>query len=277
MSVACFPSPSRAHNAARQGQVHDLVQQLALLLLLPDLRDQRVLHVDDDVVGLGHRAVEVHPTAQGAHFAVAAHELALGDEYRRGVLAEVLRVDHVVVALRQDALEELVERLLVLLAHLRLDLLLLGDEVVDGVAVHTREAGVLDLGLQQVDEVAVELAVHQQDVVALVLRGLDPAVLLGGLGGVEVDHVLILVGLVRLDGRAVVLQAEVLAFGVLEEGELEGALAELLVGEHAVLDEELDVVPLLLELLALLLEDLLQAVRCSLKISSRRSATFLVM
>ena len=49
---------------------------------------------------------------------------------------------------------------------------------------------------QQVDIVGVQLAVHQKHIVALVLGRLDEGVLLVGVGGVKVNDLLVLVGLV---------------------------------------------------------------------------------
>ena len=52
----------------------------------------------------------------------------------------------------------------------------------------------------------IQLAVHQENIVALVLGRLDESVLLVGVGGVEIDDLLILVGLVLGDRLAVVLK-----------------------------------------------------------------------
>ena len=66
--------------------------------------------------------------------------------------------------------------------------------------------------------------------------------------------------MVVLDEGLVLLEGEVLALNVLEERELLGAIVKLLLRQHAVVDEELQVVPLLLVVLAVVLEGLLQAV-----------------
>ncbi len=106
----------------------------------------------------------------------------------------------------------------------------------------------------------IQLAVHQKHIVALVLGRLDESVLLVGVGGVEVNDLLVLVCLVLCDRLAVVLKREVLPVRVLEQGELHSLLAELLVGEHSIFNEQLEVVPLLLPGVPLVLEDLLQPV-----------------
>ena len=106
----------------------------------------------------------------------------------------------------------------------------------------------------------VKLAVHQKHIIPFVLRRLDESVLLVSVGCIEVNDLLVLVGLVVSHGLAVVLKGEILAVGVLQEGKLQRPLAELLVGEHAIFNEQLEVVPLLLPRLALVLEYLLQSV-----------------
>ena len=103
-------------------------------------------------------------------------------------------------------------------------------------------------------------AVHQQHIVALLLRLGDIGVLLLGVVGIEVDDVLVLVGLQGLDFIAVVVQTEELSLGVFQQSELQCTFTELLVGQHAVLHKNLDVVPLVLKVLAVVLEHLFQLV-----------------
>ena len=81
----------------------------------------------------------------------------------------------------------------------------------------------------------IKLAVQKEHVVALVLCGLDEAVLGLGVGSIEIDQLAVLVLLLCLYGLAVVLDAEVLAVGILEQAELHRPVAELLVAEHTVL------------------------------------------
>ena len=106
----------------------------------------------------------------------------------------------------------------------------------------------------------IQLAVHQQHVVAEFLGGFYLGVLCFGIGCIERNYLLVLVGLFCLDALAVILETEILSVGVLQQGKVHRSLAELLVGEHAVFYEELEVIPFLLELLALLLEYFFQAV-----------------
>ena len=93
----------------------------------------------------------------------------------------------------------------------------------------------------------VEFAVLQEDIVALGLCALYIGVVGVRVLGVKDDEIAVLVGLCVLDLGLVLIEGEVLAVEVFEECETDGALVELLVGEHTELDEHLDVVPLLLE------------------------------
>ena len=106
----------------------------------------------------------------------------------------------------------------------------------------------------------IELSLHLQYAVAFIFSGLDIAVLLVLIGGIEVDQVAVLIGLRILDQVLVLLEGEILTLDVLQQGELSRTVVELLVGQHTILDKELQAVPLLLELRTVVLEDLLQAV-----------------
>ena len=158
------------------------------------------------------------------------------------------------------ALEDGCEQLLLRLGERHLHALLLLDQLVDHVAVHAHEAFVLVLRLVPVDIVVVELAVHPQHVVTLAFGRLEEGVLLLGIVHVEEHHLLVLVGLRLLHLFRVLLRGEVLALDVFPEHEVRGLLGELLVGQDAVLDEDLQVVPLRLVIGAQGVEQLLQPV-----------------
>ena len=221
-----------------------------------------MIGVEYEVVALGHLAVERHAGLHGRHLTHAAHELALGQHDRVGRRAERLESDHKVglAHLRQPAAEDLLQRLTLIVGEAHRGGVGLEDKAVDRVAIHADEARLLDLLLQLSDGVDVELSVHDEDVVAAILGRLDVAVLLVRVGGVEVDDAAFLIGLLGGDQLAILLEGVIGAVDVLEQGKLRGAVVELLVAEHAVLDEELQAVPLLFEGLAVVLEDLLQAI-----------------
>ena len=107
---------------------------------------------------------------------------------------------------------------------------------------------------------AVKLAVHQKHVISPILSCLDEGVLCIHICSIKEYHLTILVSLSSRYSCLIILNAEILAFRALEEGELHCTLAELLVRKHTELDEELKIVPLLLKLLALISEDFVKTV-----------------
>ena len=102
---------------------------------------------------------------------------------------------------------------------------------------------------------AVKLAVHKQNIISLVFGSIYKEILFLGISSIQEYQFLVLVGLRRLDSFTVIIYAEILSVSILEKRELHSPLAEFLITEHSVLDEELDIVPFLLVLLSLLLKD----------------------
>ena len=107
---------------------------------------------------------------------------------------------------------------------------------------------------------AVKLAVHLQDVVALRPCGLDERILAYGIVDVEYYQIAVLVGLLLTDGLGKLFAGKILAVDRLPEHESLRLLGELLVGQYAVLDEYFQIVPLLLVVGTHRREELLQAV-----------------
>lgn len=107
---------------------------------------------------------------------------------------------------------------------------------------------------------ASSLAVEQQHAVAFVLRSLDIRILFLLVVGIEVDEFSVFISLVVFDKRLVLVECEVLTVDILEEGEVLGTVVEVLLREHAVVDEQLEVVPFLLIVLTVVFEGLLQTV-----------------
>ena len=228
---------------------------------IDDLLDERVLGVEHQAVHVRHLAIEAHAGLESCHLLHAAHVFGLGDDHRLVVGRHGGKADHELSFLdgRYLGVEQRLGHFLLLGRELRLVVILLADEVVEHVAVDAHKAHLFLLLFQHPHKGHVELAVHQQHVIALVGSRLDVGILCLLVGSIQADEVALLVGLLALDELAVVLNLEVLAVAVLEQGELEARLTELLVAQHAVLDEDLDVVPLLLELVGLVLGDFLEA------------------
>ena len=216
------------------------------------------------VVRVGHLAVEVHSAtaAHLRHILHAAHELVLGDDYRSCGFAKRLErhVVHGLAALGGVGLEYGLQVFLLFGGNLPLLLLILTDKVIHHIRIDTYELGILELTFEHLHKVAVELAIHHHNVVLMRLCCLDEAVLRLGVVAVDINYLAILVGLLLLNGLAVLLEGVVLAINILKHSKLSGAIVELLVGKHAVLHEELQVGPLLLVGFALVLEEGVQAV-----------------
>ena len=107
---------------------------------------------------------------------------------------------------------------------------------------------------------AIELAIHLKDVVALSLGSLNKGVLTLNIVNIEGDSEAILIGLRLLNLLDILRGGVIFTLDALEEHEVSGLLGELLVGEDAVLDEDFEVVPLLLVVLAHGIKELLKAV-----------------
>lgn len=106
----------------------------------------------------------------------------------------------------------------------------------------------------------VELSVHHQHIVAALGGCVDIVVLGCGVGSIEIYGSSVLVGLRRFDKGFVFVESEEFALGVLEEHKFLGAVGKLFVGKHAILDENLDIVPLGFEVGAVLCENLVETV-----------------
>ena len=134
------------------------------------------------------------------------------------------------------------------------------DELVDHVAVHAHEAGVLVFRLVPIDIVVVELSVHNQHVIAFGLGRFEERIFLYGIVHIEENDRTVLVGLVTFDDLLVLFGGEILALGRLPQHETLCLLGELFVGDNAVFDEDLQIVPFLFVVRTHRREELLQAI-----------------
>ena len=134
------------------------------------------------------------------------------------------------------------------------------DELVDHVAVHAHEAGILVFRLVPIDIVVVELSVHNQHVIAFGLGRFEERIFLYGIVHIEENDRTVLVGLVTFDDLLVLFGGEILALGRLPQHETLCLLGELFVGDNAVFDEDLQIVPFLFVVRTHRREELLQAI-----------------
>ena len=77
---------------------------------------------------------------------------------------------------------------------------------------------------------------------------------------IQKDDIIVLVGLILLNKINILLGCEILALGRFQEHKILSLLGKLLVGEDTILDEHLQVVPLLLIIRTHSVEELLQTV-----------------
>ena len=75
----------------------------------------------------------------------------------------------------------------------------------------------------------IELAIHEEHIITLVLCTLNERVLGLHIGSIKVNHLLVLVGLLCLDSLPVLIETEILAVSILQKSKFHSPLAELLV------------------------------------------------
>ena len=220
--------------------------------------------VEDEVVGVRHLAIEGHSLLMGRHLFHTTHELVLGEEDRQRVGSGCFASDIVfeLVVLRNKRLESFAEAIFLLVGIGILGSIFFADDVLYSVGVDANEAEFVILGflLKLGHGVHVEFAVLEKDIVAFGLCALYIGVVGVRVLCVKDNEVAVLIGLCVLDLGLVLIECEVLAVKVLEESKTDGALVEFLVGKHTELDEHLDVVPFLLEVLAVSFEEFCQFV-----------------
>ena len=225
-----------------------------------------MIKIERHHVAVRHRSIHIHPLLHMRHILHAPHILIL-DHYDRlslGTLIGSSNMDHLlIIALRHPTLEELSQDRLILLGHIDLTdrLLVLTHKILQSVTVDTDEVAVLRLLLQHPDQVHVEGTIEQEYAVALILRCTDIAVLTIRILRVEMDHLLVLIGLVALDQGLVLLECVVLLISVLEEQDTLSPLCKFLIRQHTILHEEIECRPLLLKSGTIRLEELRQLVR----------------
>lgn len=230
---------------------------------VPDAGDEWMLGVDDEVVAVGQFAIEGHAGLKSRHLFHAPHIFVLSDDYGLVARCHCLERDEKLGFLDFRSLRA---------EHSRHDVALqrgevgglavvFADKVVDDVRVDADEGRLPELALEHTDEMAVELSVEDEHVVAAVVGRLDEVILGDRVGGIEIDDVAVFVGLVGFDEYLIFVEGEIFALGVFEKHELHGRLTEFLVGQHTVDDKELDVVPFLLKSGAVGLEEVFET-RC---------------
>ena len=241
---------------AEHGQVIDLLGEhggvfIALgFLQLEDVLHHRALEIDHQGM-LGEHVGHVGTLAHGAgHFLKAAGLLGQQDHAGHAVVLEALH-SHGEASGLEGSLKKLCDLgglQLLLVWTGQFDLAVFFEKVFGEVGVDPLELDVAVLGFQKLDEVAVDQCVEEQHFHPLALEQLD----VGRLGGLIVSVVDLFVVLGR-GPQQVFIEGGVLAVvGGAENDLLLHLVVELVVAEHAVLDEGVDVVPDLAKGLAVL-------------------------
>ena len=113
---------------------------------------------------------------------------------------------------------------------------------------------------QMVDKVCIQLTIHQQHIISLTLGSLDIRVLLFSIRGIQEHHLIIFIRLVSFDQVLVLFIREVFPFRILEQKDTLGSLGEFFIRQHSILDENLQIIPLLLVVFPLIRENIIQTV-----------------
>ena len=186
--------------------------------------------IEHQGVTIGHLGIKTHTGLELTHGLHASHILALGNH--RGLIG-LAQCRHLYVKLhflqsRHLRAEHLCQIVTAVSFHSRLFAVFLHDEAVYGVSVNSCETSLFQLLLQHAHHGRVQLSVHQQDAITLVLGRLDVGILLLHVVGVKVNQVSVLVGLVVLDERLVLFHREMLTLRVLHEREILRPVIEVL-------------------------------------------------
>jgi len=138
--------------------------------------------------------------------------------------------------------------------------LFLADQVLHHIGVYAHKTLAAIFLLQLVHHRRGQDVIQHQHVIPLCAGRLHKGVLLLGMVRIQIDQVLVLVGLLLFNQLFILLRSEIFPFSVLEEEEGFCPLEKFLIGQHPILDKNLQVIPFLFELLTLILVNLLQTV-----------------
>ena len=221
------------------------------------LLDQAVVAIQYQVEHVGHFTIETHARLDAGHVFHTAHVFGLCDDNRRIVFAQCVcfYVEFRFLYLRHLSLEQRTEHFLLVVRKFFALLVFLHNQAVYDVAIHTGEVTLFELLFQHVDHRYVQLAVHEQYVVAFVLGRIDVSVLFVQVVGVEVNQATVLVGLIILNQCLVFFEGVILVVCILEQSKLGSLFIEIFLSQHTVVDENLQVVPFLFKFLTVVLED----------------------
>ena len=146
LGLACF-------DYFRVSLCDNLLRLYLSLLSLKNLGNNRILGIDSDIVGSRHVAVEIQATAHGTHLTITTHELILSNDDRVAGLTEIVSLDIIFILLRKDCLKQVRNIILLILREFQLLSVLLRDEIVYRIRIHTAEPAICQFLLKEIHEV----------------------------------------------------------------------------------------------------------------------------
>ena len=218
-----------------------------------------MVSVENNAIHIRHLTIESHSGLQTCDVFHTPHIFALRNEHRRSLFAHRSNLNRKLCAaqLRETGLESLRKVIAFCLRQTALSCFCLGNQAICGVTVYTDEARLLKFLLQHLHERRIELAIEQQDAVALRLGRLYVSILFLFAVGIKVNEVTIFVCLLSSDELLILFKGIIFPADVFQQGISLGTIKEILLAEHTIVDKEFQVVPFLLESLAIFLEDAL--------------------
>ena len=84
--------------------------------------------------------------------------------------------------------------------------------------------------------------------------------MLFGVIGIQIDQKTVLISLIFFDQRLVFIERKELTVGVFHQREVLSSIVEVFLGEHSVVDKELQMIPLLLVIFTVFFKNCLQTI-----------------
>ena len=129
------------------------------------------------------------------------------------------------------------------------------NQAVYHIGIHTGKGGLLQLTLQHGGQGSIQLAIHHQHIVAFVLGSFYICILSISVVGIEIYHLTIFICLIFLHLLSIFIQGVMLTVGILQEEILFSLVIIVILTKHTIVDEDFDVIPFLLKLFTVILED----------------------
>ena len=124
------------------------------------------------------------------------------------------------------------------------------------ICVHPYKVRFRVLLFEEIQQGRCQNIVHQQNIIAFVSGGLYEAELRLCIGSVEVDQLVVLIGLRGLNQGLVLVPGEEFMFGISKEEKFQRFLIKFLICQHSIFNEKLQIVPFFLQFIPFVFENL---------------------